>query len=121
MSASGEGRCGIQSISGAAQHIVTLAPNEQVDPKVSGNRVVWRDQREEEIHGMTDFDVWMAESDLFPAAPSGLTLNGAGSAVTLSWQTHMEPDVTEYNIYRLDIENISQLQVNRNYTTPLYR
>jgi beta propeller repeat protein len=67
----------------------------------SGGRVVWEETRETADYFYYDYNIYMAEPDIFPAAPQNLSaVNGGSGTIDLDWDDNSDDDLDGYRIYR---------------------
>ncbi|MBN2415224.1 hypothetical protein JXO52_05255 [bacterium] len=57
--------------------------------------------------------VSVAFNDILPPSkPTGITAEAAGTSVRLSWQPNPEPDLSHYDVYRMELEKADSIRIN---------
>lgn len=80
------------------EYRITADPARQTAAAISGERLVWEDQRN------GNWDIYMATADDFPRPPGRLLAFRAGAGILLDWDDNQEPDLDGYAIYRSTVE-----------------
>lgn len=87
-----------EDISTNKEFAVTTSPALQESPAIDGETVVWEVRRTGMSLGV--YDVYGADLDTAPAAPTGLKATPSASGIKLTWAANGEQDLAGYNVYR---------------------
>lgn len=107
-----------KDLSTGREFVIKEGSGAQDTPALDGETVAWESQR---VGLNMGWDIYGANLDIAPAAPSGLKAAGLPGGVKLDWSRNLEGDLAGYNVYRSDSPDGEYAKLNADLlVTPSY-